>query len=228
MADTNYKILCVEDDRVIADQIAQYLETWGYEVTTIKDFSKVLEEFSQNQYHLILMDISLPFYNGFYWCREIRKISKVPIIFLSSASENMNIVMAVNMGGDDFIAKPFDLQVLYAKIQALIRRSYDFTEEMQILTYHELTLNKGTMKLLYRDRDINLSKNEFKIMQLLLEHKGRVITKEDIMKSLWDEECFVDDNTLAVNIARLRKKLLEEGIEDIIRTKKGVGYLVLE
>lgn len=170
------------------------------------------------------MDIGLPFYNGYYWCGEIRKISQVPILFISSASDNMNIVMAINMGGDDFMTKPFDLEVLSAKIQAILRRTYSFQAQVSVLEYQGVILNLSDMSLLYEGNRIELSKNEFRIMQILFENAGNTVSRDDIMKRLWDNECFVDDNTLTVNVNRLRKSLEEGGLQDFIRTKKGVGY----
>ena len=178
------------------------------------------------QPHLVLLDISLPFCNGYHWCEEIRRLSKAPIIFLSSASDNLNIVMAMNMGGDDFIAKPFDLEVLTAKVQALLRRTYDFQGQAAFLEHRGALLRLGDPVLTYRDKRVELTRNEYKILQLLMENKGRVLSRELLMKHLWESESFIDDNTLTVNVARLRKKLEEMGLEDFIVTKKGLGYLV--
>lgn len=219
-----YRILLVEDDPVILEQVNRHLAKWGYEVEGVKDFANVLSDVAEFEPQLILMDIGLPFYNGYYWCTEIRKISKVPIIFLSSASDNMNIIMAVNMGGDDFVAKPFDLDVLAAKIQAVLRRTYAFLEQPSILEYEGVILNMTEMSLLFEGKKIELSKNEFKIIQILFENAGNAVTREDIMRRLWDDECFVDDNTLTVNVNRLRRSLEEAGLQDFIRTKKGIGY----
>lgn len=221
-----YKILLVEDDLVIADEIVGYLATWGYEVTRIKNFNEVLSEFAACSPHLVLMDISLPFFNGYYWCTEIRKLSNVPLIFLSSTSENMNIVMAMNMGGDDFIAKPFDFEVLSAKIQAILRRSYAFAGKSNLLEHNGIILNLSNASLETEGKKIELTKNEFRILEILFSNQGETVTRESIMKHLWDGDCFVDDNTLAVNMARLRKKLEEQGIHDFITTKKGIGYLL--
>lgn len=219
-----YKILIVEDDHTIAEEIGRYLEKWGYQVEAVTDFNNVLGMFGQFMPQLVLMDIGLPFYNGYYWCGEIRKVSQVPIIFISSASDNMNIVMAVNMGGDDFITKPFDLEVLAAKVQAVLRRAYSFHNQTALLEYHGIILNMSDMSLGFQGGKVELSKNEFRILQTLFEHAGQAVTRESIMKKLWDDECFVDDNTLTVNINRLRKKLEGEGIENLIVTKKGIGY----
>lgn len=219
-----YKILVVEDDETIAGEICRYLERWNYGVGTVADFTDVLGFFGRFQPQLVLMDIGLPFYNGYYWCGEIRKISQVPVIFISSASDNMNIIMAVNMGGDDFIAKPFELEVLAAKIQAVLRRTYAFQNQTALLEYRGIILNMSDMSLDFQGGRVELSKNEFRILQLLFEYGGRTVSRETIMKKLWDEECFVDDNTLTVNMNRLRKKLESAGIHDLILTKKGVGY----
>ncbi len=219
-----YRILIVEDDPVIEGQVGSHLTKWGYEVKSVTDFSDVLSDVVGFEPHLVLLDIGLPFYNGFYWCGEIRKISKVPILFLSSASDNMNIIMAVNMGGDDFVAKPFDLEVLAAKVQAVLRRTYSFQETSSLLEHGGVILNLTDMSFLYKGEKYELSKNEFRILQILFEHAGNTVTREEIMRRLWDDECFVDDNTLTVNINRLRKKLEAEGIGNLIVTKKGVGY----
>lgn len=221
-----YKILIVEDDGIIATEVGKHLNRWGYDVCRAQDFHQIIETFRQYEPQLVLMDISLPFYNGYYWCTEIRKISKVPIIFISSVSDNMNIVMAVNMGGDDFIAKPFDLDVLGAKIQALLRRSYAYNEQAVYQEHKGVLLNTLDGTLVYKDQKIELTKNEFKIMQLLYENIGSIVSRQQIMKRLWDQDCFVDDNTLTVNMTRLRKKLEEASIEDFIHTKKGLGYLI--
>ena len=219
-----YRILIVEDDPVIEGQVGSHLTKWGYEVKSVTDFSDVLSDVVGFEPHLVLLDIGLPFYNGFYWCGEIRKISKVPILFLSSASDNMNIIMAVNMGGDDFVAKPFDLEVLAAKIQAVLRRTYSFQETSSLLEHGGVILNLTDMSFLYKGEKYEVSKHEFRILQILFEHAGNTVTREEIMRRLWDDECFVDDNTLTVNVNRLRKVLEGAGLQDFILTKKGVGY----
>lgn len=220
----NYKIMIVEDDAVIAQEIAENLESWGMQTNIVQDLSQVMKEFARCMPHLVLMDISLPFYNGYYWCSEIRKVSKVPVIFLSSASENMNIVMAMNMGGDDFIAKPFDFSVLSAKVQAMLRRAYAFAGQTSLLEHRGVILNLSDTSLEVNGEKVELTKNEFRILQILFEHRDETVSREEIMKHLWDGDCFVDDNTLAVNMARLRKKLQEKGLEQFITTKKGLGY----
>lgn len=221
-----YKILIIEDDLVIAKGLQNYLCQWGYQVDYITDFQAVLRTFSEFDPQLVLLDISLPFFNGYHWCREIRKLSKVPIIFISSMSDNINIVMAVNMGGDDFIAKPFDLNVVVAKVQALIRRTYSFGGQMNIIEQSGVVLNLSDTTLCFKNNKIELTKNEFKILQVLLENVGKVITRDTMMTRLWESDSFIDDNTLTVNVARLRKRLEEMGLCEFIKTKKGLGYMV--
>lgn len=221
-----YKLLIVEDDAVIAKLIQQHMESWGYESVCVENFQEVLQIFIAQNPQLVLMDISLPFYNGYHWCDEIRKISKVPIIFISSASDNMNIVMAVNMGGDDFVAKPFDLGVLQAKVQALLRRTYDFAGDSKLLEHNGMIFDTGKGLVTYADERVELTKNEMGILQTLLEQKGRIVTRDKLMERLWESDSFIDDNTLTVNVARLRKKLSEIGISDMIKTRKGIGYVV--
>ena len=208
-----YKILIVEDDETIAGGLKNHLEKWNYQAECMTDFKDVMGKFVEFEPQLVLLDIVLPFFNGFHWCQEIRKISKVPIIFLSSANDNMNIVMAMNMGGDEFIEKPFDLNVVTAKVQAVLRRTYEF---------------RGTADatVLYQDQKLELSKNEFKILQILLENTGKIVSRESIMTRLWDSNEFIDDNTLTVNVARLRKKMEQIGLGGKIITKKGIGYMV--
>lgn len=219
-----YRILIVEDDTVISEQVSKYLSRWGYETACAEDFEDILPQFVSFDPQLVLLDIGLPFYNGYYWCGEIRKISQVPVVFVSSAADNMNIVMAMNMGGDDFIVKPFDLEVLLAKVQAILRRTYAFQNQSAVMEHRNVILNLADMSLLYQGVKLELSKNEFRILQLLYENAGKTVGRETIMKRLWDNECFVDDNTLTVNMNRLRRKLEEAGVRDFILTKKGVGY----
>lgn len=221
-----YRILIVEDDRGIADAITAQAASWGLEARGISNFNKVLEEFTEFSPHLVLMDISLPFYNGFHWCSEIRKISKVPVIFISSASDNMNIIMAINMGGDDFIAKPFDSSVLIAKIQALLRRTYDFASSNPVIEHRGAILNTGDCTLHFNGLQISLTKNEYRILLALMTAKGKVVSRDSLMEALWKTDSFVDENTLTVNINRLRKKLDGAGLEDFIKTKFGLGYII--
>lgn len=221
-----YRILIVEDDMGIAAAMKKQIEMWNLEARRVENFRNVLEEFSDFDPQLVLLDISLPFYNGYYWCAEIRKFSKVPIIFVSSASDNMNIVMAMNMGGDDFIAKPFDLNVLTAKIQAILRRTYDFGGQMTVLQHRGAILNTSDASLTYNGERIELTKNDYRILRTLMENKGKVVSRDTLMERLWETDSFVDENALTVNIARLRKKLEQVGLSDFIVTKKGMGYLI--
>lgn len=219
-----HKILLVEDDEVIRQQVKKMLEQWGYEVVLVEDFMEVLSFFVKVEPHLVLMDIGLPLFNGYHWCQEIRKVSKVPIMFLSSRDQAMDIVMAINMGGDDFVTKPFDQNVLLAKIQGLLRRSYEFGKDQSLLEYMGVILNLKAMDLVYQGEVVSLTKNEFQILQVLFERSGNIVSREDLMKELWNSDFFIDDNTLSVNVARLRKKLEAVGLKDFIETKKGVGY----
>ena len=221
-----YRIYIVEDDEMIARSMKRHLEGWDYEARCASDFSDIMAEFTEFAPQLVLMDVKLPHYNGYYWCGEIRKVSKVPVIFVSSASDNMNIVMAVNMGGDDFIAKPFDLEVLTVKIQAMLRRSYDFTGQTMLLEHKGALLNLTEATLTYHDSRLELTKNEWKILQTLMENKEKVVSRETLMTKLWESDSYVDENTLSVNINRLRKRLEEIGLTEFITTKKGIGYRI--
>lgn len=221
-----YRIFLVEDDETIARLIKKHLEKWEYEVSTVQDFGNVLGEFAVCDPQLVLLDIRLPFYNDYHWCTQIRQVSKVPIIFLSSVSDNMNIVMAMNMGADDFIPKPFDLEVLTAKVQALLRRSYDFAGSSSMLEHKGMLLNLSDATILYQEQKVELTKNELKILQTLIENKTQVVTRETLMTRLWESDMYVDENTLSVNVNRLRKKLTSIGLEDSILTKKGIGYQI--
>lgn len=218
------RILLVEDDRIISQLVAKNLTNWGYQVQEVQDFQTVLDQISDFQPHLILLDIGLPFFNGYYWCQEIRKTSRVPIMFLSSHDQPMDIVMAINMGADDYVTKPFEMTVLLAKIQGLLRRTYDFVGEQSVLWFEEISLDLKTMQVSYGQAVEELTRNEFQILRVLFEHGKEVVSREELMRELWNSDIFVDDNTLSVNIARLRKKLAELGLPDVIATKKGVGY----
>lgn len=225
-ASMTYRIFLVEDDHSIASGLQHQLEQWDFEVQVVQNFRGVLTECTAFAPHLILMDIMLPCYDGYHWCREIRRVSEVPIIFLSSASDNLNLIMAVNMGGDDFIAKPFDWNVLLAKIQALLRRTYDFGGQAALLEHRGAVLNPSDAVLTYQGMRMELTKNEYRILQALLEQKGKVVSRETLMERLWATDSFVDENTLTVNVNRLRKKLDKAGLHDFIRTKVGMGYLI--
>ena len=221
-----YRIFLVEDDRGIADAIAAQTALWDMETVCARDFRSVMTEFAACDPQLVLLDISLPFYDGYHWCREIRNVSRVPVIFISSAADNMNIIMAMNMGADDFIAKPFDQSLLMAKINALLRRTYDFGTSTSVLEHRGALLNTGDGSLSYNGEKIELTKNEYRILLGLMQSKGKTVSREKLMELLWESDEFVDDNTLTVNIGRLRKKLDAAGLHDFITTKHGVGYLI--
>ena len=221
-----YRLLIVEDDNGIAEAIKTQAEMWDIETHITENFREAIAEFVEFEPHIVLLDISLPFFSGYHWCSEIRKVSKVPIIFISSANDNMNMVMAMNMGADDFIAKPFDQSVLMAKLGALLRRSYDFSESRTVLLHRGALLNTGDATLTIGDEKISLSKNEYKILLTLMENKGKVVSREKLMTALWETDCFVDENTLTVNVNRLRKRLDAAGFENFIATEFGVGYII--
>ena len=222
-----YRILLIEDDFALSSAIEKTLSDYGHEVRTILDFRHVTEKFTEYKPHLVLLDIMLPYYNGYHWCGEIRKISNVPIVFLSSASDNMNIVTAIGLGGDDFISKPVDPIVLNAKVQAVLRRAYEIRENGRTPEFHGAMLNSGDASVIFGDKHIELTKNELRIMQILLENKGRIVSRDDLMNALWQSDLYVEENTLTVNVARLRKKLSENGLNDVIVTKPGSGYMIV-
>ncbi len=221
-----YRILIVEDDEIIAGAMEKHLSSWGYQVRCVEDFAGVMREFVEFDPQLVLLDVTLPCFNGYHWCSEIRRVSKAPVVFISSASDNMNIVMAMNLGGDDFIAKPFDLHVLTAKVQALLRRSYDFAGQGHLMQWRGAILNTEAACLTFQENRIELTKNENRILQVLLENKGRTVSRDRLMERLWDSDSFVDDNTLTVNVTRLRRKLAEAGLAGMIVTRKGEGYQI--
>lgn len=221
-----YKVFIVEDNIDIAEGIKNSLKRWDFSVDLCEDFNDVTNSFLKSKAEIVLMDVDLPFFNGYHWTNEIRKFSNVPIIFLSSSNENLNIIMAMEMGADDFISKPFDMEILVAKIKALLRRSYDYDSSLDILRYEGLLLNLKTMTISYENKEASLSKNEFKILEALLLRKKEVVSREDLMNYLWKTDVFIDDNTLSVNISRLRKSLSKIGLDDFIKTKVGVGYYV--
>ena len=219
-----YRVLIVEDDRGIAEAVADHLSRWGFRAEAVADFRQVMADFERVQPHLVLMEIALPFMSGYHWCAEIRRVSPVPVIFISSASDNMNIIMAMNMGGDDFIAKPFDLDVLAAKVQAVMRRAYDYAAASPVLEHRGAALNAGDGSLTWQGQKIELTRNEARILLTLMQNKGAVVSRERLMEALWQTDAFVDENTLTVNVGRLRKKLDAAGLTDFIATKFGVGY----
>ena len=221
-----YRILIVEDDAVIADVVRRHIESWGLEARCVTDFRAVLETFADYAPHLVLLDLVLPVRSGYHWCQEIRRQSSVPVIFLSSASDNMNIVMAMNMGADDFVAKPFDLNVLMARVQAALRRCYDYVAPQPVYECRGATLDTADASLTVRGERVEITKNDYRILVTLMERKGQVVSRETLMTRLWESDSFVDENTLTVNIARLRRKLDAAGLPDFIVTRKGLGYLV--
>lgn len=221
-----YKIFLAEDDEVICSLVKKHLESWGYKVYAAEDFSDIMGEFVRVDPQLVILDLKLPCYNGFHWCDEIRRVSQVPVIFLSSAADNMNMVMAMSRGADDFIPKPFHLEVLSAKVQAILRRAYSFGAGANLLERGGAVLNLGSGDLSFRDRSVSLTRNELKILNLLFSQAGNVVSREDIMQMLWENDDFIDDNTLTVNVNRLRRKLEEIGLGNMILTKKGRGYMI--
>ena len=221
-----YKVMIVEDDEIISNSIAGYLNKWQYTTHEVSNFQNVITEFVEEKPDIVLMDINLPYFDGYYFCEKIRKISKVPIIFISSASDDMNIVMAMNIGADDFIEKPFKLVVLKAKIEALLRRVYNFNNSNSLIVYKEVIFDINKDEIKYKDNVAALTKNESKILTILLENREKIVSREDIIAALWQSDNFIDENTLSVNVNRLRSKLKDIGIADFIITKKGKGYMV--
>lgn len=221
-----YKIMIAEDDKALAKALHKAVSAWDYEVRCAERLDDIMGEFREFSPQLVLLDLTLPYHNGFYWCSEIRKISKVPIIFLSSAADNMNIVMAMNMGADDFIAKPVDPTVLVAKLQAVLRRSYDMAEPAATLSHGGAVLDLGGSVLSYGGKTVELTKNELRIMQTLLESKGHTVSRDTLMLRLWQDDCYVEENTLTVNVNRLRRKLSELGLNEFIKTRVGSGYII--
>lgn len=222
-----FKILMIEDDEKIRRIVADTLKRWQYDVVEVTQFDQVLSDFKKTDPHLVLLDINLPVFDGYYWCQQIRTVSKVPIIFLSSRNQNMDIIMAINMGGDDFIQKPFDLDILVAKISALLRRKYTYQEEESVRFSHRgLKLNVTNSTVEYNGQSTELSRNEFILLQLMMRNIGKIVSREDLMQALWNEDQFVDDNTLTVNVNRMRRKVIALGLEDFIVTRKGMGYLI--
>ncbi len=222
-----FKILIVEDDETIADIIVENLSKSGYRCNATKNFSNIMPELSEFQPDLVLLDIVLPFYDGYYWCGKIRMLSKVPILFISSKGEDMDIIIATNMGGDDYVVKPFSMNILLAKVNGILRRTYSYDNtEMDIISYEGLIFNLGSGQVSANENTVELTKNEAQILALLLKNRGNVVSRERIMRSLWKEASFIDDNTLTVNMTRLRKKLNDLGIENYIETKKNLGYMI--
>lgn len=221
-----FKIFVVDDSKIISEKLKNEFEKWAYEVVLVDDFEKVFEIFKKENPSLVIMDISLPFFDGYYWTRKIRNISNVPIIFLSSKEETMNKIMAMEMGADDFVTKPFDLDLLTAKVKALLRRTYAYKKSLDKLEKDGVILDLRSMTIFFEDKSLDLSKNEFKILETLMVNSGKVVSREKLMTALWSTDIFIDDNTLTVNISRLRKSLESLGVKDFIKTKVGAGYYV--
>ena len=225
MEKKKWKIFLVEDDKVIAEEIERHLEFWNYEIKIAEDFQNIFDDFKNFHPDLVLMDVTLPFYNGYHWCKIIRKNSKVPILFISAADENLNLIMAMDLGADDYLTKPFELDLLQIKIRALLRRAYEYIETRNIL-YKDISLDCDKMIISRENKEIELTKNEFKILEILLEKPGKVVNRDEIIDKIWQSDSYIDDNTLTVNVMRLRKKLEDINIFELIKTKKGVGYYV--
>ncbi len=225
MENRKWKIFLVEDDKVIAEEIERHLKFWNYEIKIAEDFQNIFDDFKNFHPDLVLMDVSIPFYNGYHWCKIIRKSSKVPILFISAADENLNLIMAMDLGADDYLTKPFELELLQIKIRALLRRAYEYVETKNII-YKDIRLNCDNMIISRENEERELTKNEFKILEILMERPGKVVNRDEIIDKIWQTDSYIDDNTLTVNVMRLRKKLEEINIFDLIKTKKGVGYYV--
>lgn len=221
-----FKIFVVDDSKIISEKLKEELEKWGFEIILVDDFEKVIDIFKKENPNLVVMDIALPYYDGYFWTRKIRDLSNVPIIFLSSKEDTMNKIMAMEMGADDFVSKPFDLDLLIAKIKALLRRTYDYKDNLDRLELGGLVLDLKSMTVSFCEKSIDLSKNEFKILETLMVNKGNVVSRDKLMTSLWSTDIYIDDNTLTVNISRLRKSLAGLGVDDLIKTKQGCGYYV--
>lgn len=221
-----FKIFVVDDSKIISEKLKEELEKWGFEIILVDDFEKVIDIFKKENPDLVVMDIALPYYDGYFWTRKIRDISNVPIIFLSSKEDTMNKIMAMEMGADDFVTKPFEMDLLIAKIKALLRRTYDYKENLSRLEIRGLILDLKSMTLIFGEKSLDLSKNEFKILETLMVNKGNVVSRDKLMTSLWSTDIYIDDNTLTVNISRLRKSLAELEVDDFIKTKQGLGYYV--
>lgn len=221
------KIMIVEDDETVRELVSENLQKWGFETIEVTDFKNVLTIFEEKQPHLVLLDINLPVFDGYYWVQKIREISKAPVIFISSRDTNADSIMSMNMGGDDYVTKPFSTDILIAKVNALLRRTYDYSKsDSSMITHGGLTLNMENSTLNIDSTSVELSKNEFQLLLILMKNQGKIVSREKLLRALWDDERFVDDNTLTVNINRLRKKIEGAGIASYIETKVGQGYII--
>lgn len=220
------KIIIVEDDEIIREELENFLSKYGYKIVAPKSFDNIVEFILKENANLVLLDINLPIFHGYYICREVRKKSDVPIIVVTSRDSDMDELMSMNLGADDFVTKPYNTQILLARIAALLKRSGLSTTSSSILTYKDFQLNLSNATIKYNEKEIELTKNEVKILSYLINHKGEIVSRELIMEYLWSADYFVDDSTLSVNITRLRKKLEGIGIENVIETRRGLGYIM--
>lgn len=220
------KIMIVEDDLTIANELGKVFERWNFTPMVVDDFEHIMESFRELKPHLVLLDVNLPYYNGYYWCGEIRKESEVPIIFISSVSDRMDMIMAMQMGADDYIPKPIDMQFTVSKIQALLRRTYDFTVQSDMFEFGGVHLDIAKSEVIYNAKNTSLTFTELQILTVLFQHQGQYVSREDILDYCWQNNQFIDDNTLAVNMTRIRKKLRSIDLERFIETKKNFGYRV--
>ena len=221
-----YRILLVEDDPVIAGEVQHHLTGWGYEVMVRDGFDDFDAEWAQLSPHLVLLDLMLPGRNGYHWCRLIRRVSQVPILFLTSAADNLNAITAMAQGADDLIAKPFDLGVLTARIEALLRRTYGYAAPAPVIAHRGLVYDAARATAAHGTQEVELTRNENRILQTLLDNRGSIVSREALMTALWEDDTYVDENTLTVNVARLRRKLADIGLVDLIETRKRQGYLL--
>ena len=220
------KIIIIEDDEIIREELENFLSKYGYKIVSPTSFDNVVQFILNENANLVLLDINLPIFDGYYICREVRKKSDIPIIIVTSRDSDMDELMSMNLGADDFVTKPYNTQILLARIAALLKRSGSNTATSSILTYKDFQLNLSNATIIYNEKEIELTKNEVKILSYLINHKGEIVSRELLMEYLWSTEYFVDDSTLTVNITRLRKKLEEIGIENVIETRRGLGYIM--
>lgn len=224
--DIKINIMLVEDDAVLAEEIALFLKKWGYATTVVREFENILSAFIACRPQLVLMDINLPYYDGFYWCRRIREISEIPLIYISSRSDDNDKIMAIAQGGDDYVEKPFRLEILRMKIEAILRRTYQYRVKDRVYLQEDICFEQDTASLLLRGQEVELTKSEKRIMAKLVEHRPDIVTREDLMMTLWSTDEFVSDGTLTTLVSRLRNKLSAICGEELIKTKKGQGYYI--
>ena len=220
------KIMVIEDDKMLANEISDFLLKWNYLVYVAKDFKNLLIEFSKIEPQLILLDINLPFYDGFYWCRKIRELSNIPIIYISSRNDDSDKIMGIIQGGDDYLEKPFNLAVLKVKIDAILRRTYEYKEKKKIYLYQNIYFEENSGKPFYENDCLELTKSELKIIQTLINNRSNVVTRNELMDVLWNTDEYISDNSLTVLISRMRSKIKKFCGNEIIQTKKGKGYFV--